>query len=235
MALPEDHEGLAAEYVLGTLDPAERAEVERAMANDPAFRAVVDGWDRRLAPLALALEPQAVPSHIRERVMAAIAREPKGQAQIINLLERRLSRWRQVAIGTIVAAAAAIALVLVVVPRGGSAGGTYVAVLQGQGSGPTFVASVDLARGTITVRPVAASLPAGKSYELWAIGAGRARPESLGVITADFQVPTQRLGQLNPSALGATSFAISLEPAGGSPTGQPTGPVVFSGSLVATE
>ncbi len=44
-----------------------------------------------------------------------------------------------------------------------------------------------------------------------------------------------RLGKVDPALLGDTVFAVSLEPEGGSPTGQPTGPVLYTGKLVATE
>jgi anti-sigma-K factor RskA len=74
---------------------------------------------------------------------------------------------------------------------------------------------------------VQAEAPAGKSYELWAIGDGRKQPESLGIIDKD----VQRNVAISPG----TILAVSLEPAGGSPTGQPTGPVVYTGKLVPTQ
>jgi anti-sigma-K factor RskA len=40
---------------------------------------------------------------------------------------------------------------------------------------------------------------------------------------------------MDPAVLNDTLFAVSLEPEGGSPTGQATGPVMFTGKLVATE
>ena len=76
---------------------------------------------------------------------------------------------------------------------------------------------------------------AGKTYELWAVGGGRAAPQSLGVIDASLKIPTEYLGKVDPATLGETVFAISLEPQGGSPTGAPTGPVLYTGKLVATE
>ena len=72
----------------------------------------------------------------------------------------------------------------------------------------------------------------GRSYELWALGAGRKAPESLGVINARAEIPAQLLGSLDSARLQDTVFAISDEPAGGSPTGQPTGPVLFTGKIV---
>ncbi|MGH6907819.1 MAG: anti-sigma factor, partial [Aestuariivirga sp.] len=114
MAKPEDREGLAAEYVLGTLDQRERADAERAMAADAEFATLVSGWERRLIPLALALEPVPAPSHLRSKVMAAISADA-ADPPIVGVLERRVRRWRGVAIGAF-AMAAALAGVIVFRP-----------------------------------------------------------------------------------------------------------------------
>jgi anti-sigma-K factor RskA len=55
------------------------------------------------------------------------------------------------------------------------------------------------------------------------------------VIDASFRIPASTLGKMDPSVMNDTMFAVSLEPEGGSPTSQPTGPVMFTGKLVATE
>ena len=72
--------------------------------------------------------------------------------------------------------------------------------------------------------------PAGKDYELWAM-----RPDgvaSLGVIETDEQGrATMRLENLD-AVETLSGFAVSLEPAGGSPNPKaPTGPVVMVGKL----
>ncbi|MDB5645043.1 MAG: uncharacterized protein JWQ05_712, partial [Methylobacterium sp.] len=72
---PEERDLRLAEYVLGTLPPAERAAVELELAVDPAARAARDAWERRLAPLALtAPEVQPGPG-----VWPAIARSVSGE------------------------------------------------------------------------------------------------------------------------------------------------------------
>lgn len=234
MASSKDHDGFAAEYVLGTLDGNERRSAERLMQSDAGFRAEVEGWEQRLSPLALALVPAAVPEHLRERVMTAVESEQRASAVVIDF-SARAKHWRSIAIAGWAVAAAATGFVLL-----NSAGlpppqGHFVAVLESQGPGPAFIATVDIGRGTISVRPVSATVPEAKSYELWALGAGRDIPQSLGVIAADFRIPAARLGKVDTVTLGQTMFAVSLEPEGGSPTGQPTGPVLFTGKLVATE
>ena len=74
--------------------------------------------------------------------------------------------------------------------------------------------------------------PAGKDYELWAIRDGH--PASLGLIKADAdgRAVLRLDGVGSPDSLAA--FAVSLEPAGGSPTPTaPSGPVVMLGKIAS--
>jgi anti-sigma-K factor RskA len=81
----------------------------------------------------------------------------------------------------------------------------------------------------MSVRRVAGAAPPDKSYELWAVAPNTA-PRSLGLVE---EASLSRVLDVPPS--GDLTLAVSLEPKGGSPTGAPTGPVVFTGALVPTE
>lgn len=74
MSYDEDHIAMAAEYVLGTLDGEERAQVETLMSADPQFKLLVEQWERRLGELHAmvgAVEPaDEVWSKIRTAVTA---------------------------------------------------------------------------------------------------------------------------------------------------------------------
>ena len=234
MARPEDMEELAAEFALGTLPPVEQQEAELLVASDAEFAAMVKAWERRLIPLALALEPVQAPPRIRGAVMKAIAGDAAGSETVVAW-KRKASAWRWATVGTSAIAASLAAFILVGRPTGPATEQRYVAVLQAEGPGPAFLASIDLANGSISVRTVGAPPQPGKSYELWAVGGGRDKPQSLGVIDASFRIPASKLGKMDPAVLNDTLFAVSLEPEGGSPTGQATGPVMFTGKLVATE
>ena len=218
--LPEELEELASEYVLGTLDAAEREEAKALLRSDRNFAVAVRRWERRLVPLAAEVKPVTPPEYMRRRILGAIG----GGAEVIRL-KRQVNVWRGLSLMTGALAAALTAFMIWNAKP--SEQGRYVAVLQPDSQGPAFIATVDVASGAITVRRVLAEAQAGKSYELWAVGGGRAQPESLGLIDGD--VKTQAM--LSPD----TVLAVSLEPAGGSPTGQPTGPVLYTGKLVATE
>ena len=84
-----------------------------------------------------------------------------------------------------------------------------------------------------TDQPTAESASdAGNVYQLWLLPPG-ANPLSLGLLTADSGVRETELSLAQIDALRITStLAISIEPTGGSPTGLPTGPVVYQASLV---
>lgn len=231
MAEPKDRDGLAAEFVLGTLSRAERAEAERLIAVDADFTSRVAGWENRMSPLALSLAPVEPPANLRDRVLQAVA---GGSDPRVVFLRRRAQRWRTAAIAAMALAAALASFIVFRAPPT-LEGGRYVAVLQAEGTTPAFLASVDLAAGTIRVRTLSAAPQPGKSYELWAAGAGREKPQSLGVIDADFRIGADKLGKFDPRTLQETIFAVSLEPEGGSPTGEATGPVLFAGKLVPAE
>jgi anti-sigma-K factor RskA len=109
----------------------------------------------------------------------------------------------------------------------------FVAVLEGDDRNPAFVAAISTKDKSIMVLRVGQLAPSpGRSHELWAIGGGGSAPRSLGLLSAASRFPADKLGAIDPAGLNQTTFAISVEPEGGSPTGQPTGPVVFTGKLV---
>ncbi|MFC6390368.1 anti-sigma factor [Methylorubrum zatmanii] len=235
----------AAEYVLGTLDAGERAAFERERAVDPAAEAALRAWERRLAPLALAapeIEPGAgIWQGIRDRIARegtdGAGTEASGPDRAtaandnrLGDLRRQLRLWRFTAAGAGLVAAGLALLVLTGLPRreAGQGEGRYVAVVTSAGDLPALIVSVDTAAGTARVRPVAAQAPAGQSLELWYVGPGAA-PKPLGLLDA----AATRL-RLPPEAGrgGEGVIAVSVEPPGGSPTGQPTGPVIYTGKLI---
>jgi anti-sigma-K factor RskA len=223
-----DMDALAGEYVLGTLSPDERLAAATRLRSEPAFRAAVAAWERRLQPLADAAPPASPPADLLDRILARLGDADAEGGGTVVALRQAVRRWR---ISTaLVGAAAAVLLGVVVLDRTATRPQSqFVAVLTAEGAKPAFVATVDVARGTIAIRRVASAAPADKSYELWAV-TPNAAPRSLGVVE---QVSLSRVLDVAPS--GDVTLAISLEPKGGSPTGAPTGPVVFTGALVPTE
>ncbi|MGI9407918.1 MAG: anti-sigma factor, partial [Hyphomicrobiaceae bacterium] len=235
---PED---LAAEYALGTLDAAEMFEAEQRIKLDPAFARDVAAWQEHLAPLLDAIPEVAAPEGVFYDVQRALGRPGYNTVQeqtptqdslnilVLDEAEQSMRTWRRLAAlsGAIAASLLTFVFLREVYQPQLRGTETYVAVLESDGREPAFVATVDLASGSVAIHRVGSAATAGKSHQLWAIGGGRVRPQSLGVIEANASISPEQFGTIAPDALRQTVFAISLEPVGGSLTGQPTGPVLF--------
>ncbi len=81
----------------------------------------------------------------------------------------------------------------------------------------------------VVVPAVHATLAADRATELWLI-APNAKPIPLGVFPAEsetMQLPPEIMARLNAQS----TLAVSIEPTGGSPTSQPTGPVIATGAM----
>jgi hypothetical protein len=113
MTEEDDIDGLAAEYVLGSLDPTERREVEARRRSDMALNAAIAAWQRRLAPLSEAAPGVEPPAHLYERVLARISAQAAsvGSANVIPFPAGGAGRRRTIAVGA-TALAACVALVL---------------------------------------------------------------------------------------------------------------------------
>lgn len=184
---------------------------------------------------------------------AAAARTERG-ADVVYLA-RRVRRWRVVAVGAGAIAAALAALIVVsqVAPDMIPAGRLHmpqliarspapavspanpnrlVAVLQQDSAAPAFLLTIDPANLNLTVRRVSAAADAGHSYELWLISPRFPKPRSLGVVGANEFTERGLSADYDLDTVRNATYKISFEPAGGSKTGAPTGPILFGGKLV---
>jgi anti-sigma-K factor RskA len=204
------------------------------------------------AEAPVALPPEAPPPAEPEVVVQA----PLQQAEVVDdgrivELTGRLRRWRGVAsaVGAIAAALLAVlglqvyrpdALPQAIRPKPRTQvvevpappSGQFVAVLQQDGNSPAFILTVDAATRNFTVRRVGGAPEPGKSFELWLISDKLPQPRSLGVIgTGEF---TERpvLSSFDAATISDATYAVTVEQAGGSPTGAPTSPPIFSGKLI---
>ena len=230
IAVPEfddEREALAAEYVLGVLDKGERDRARRMLLSDPGFARFVRDWEARLAPLADGVAPVPPPASLWARIEAGLDDAPNastpGVVHTLGPPARRpgTSFWRG---ATLAAGALAAGLATFIVLRPPPAQPVQ-AVLSASGAA-VFVASVEQ-DGGIAVRPVGTpAVPAGHDLELWVLPPGAARVASLGVLP-----PSGKQVPRGAATAPGTQLLVSLEPLGGSPTGQPTGPVVYAGRL----
>jgi anti-sigma-K factor RskA len=110
----------------------------------------------------------------------------------------------------------------------------YVALLQRDGGSPAFILTVDAASKNFTVRKVGADAEPGKSFELWLISDKLPQPRSLGVIGGSDFTARPVLADYDAGTINAATYAVTVEPAGGSPSGKPTSAPIYIGKLIET-
>jgi anti-sigma-K factor RskA len=189
--------------------------------------------------------PQTAPLRLPE-----LPRPPPPPANVIELTAR-LSRLRMAAAatGTMAAVFAMFILgsaiaptilpdalrpkprVIVQMAEGTAPPPRFVAALQRDAAAPAFILTVDFADRSLTLRRVSAEREPGKSYELWLVSNKFPAPRSLGVVSGGEFTQSGGLAPYDPATISDATFAVSLEPEGGSPTGAPSN-VMFLGKLV---
>ena len=220
-------DGLAIDTALGRLGREARAAAELRMTRDPGFRDAVAGWQRLLAPLDEATAPVAPPPMLWSRIEAVVAPPPAAPAAPPSLWSS-LNLWRGVAAAS--TALAVVAAILLVARPAPTPEPLLVATLASEGGAALVTATYDASRGAIILTPAGKADEAGRTPQLWVIE-GDSPPRSLGTIDLGspeaHAIPAERLRGLK----AGSTLAISLEPAGGSTTGAPTGPVIATGKL----
>lgn len=224
-------ETLAAEYVLGVLTAAEREAAARRLEADRAFAALVDRWETHLSPMAAAYPEVEAPGNLRSaldrRLFATTAMEPEGGAR--GGLWASLAFWRGLSAAALAALAVYVAVPFVA-PRLTEPRQQMVASLQAKDSDVEYVALFDSVHHQVALSHMSGERGADRDFELWMIEGGNA-PVSMGVIPAGSTIRIELSPEAQRKLAAGAVLAISLEPAGGSPTGQPTGPVVAAGDL----
>lgn len=239
---PEDRDLLAGIYVLGVLDLEECRAVEDMARLDPAMAEAIEAWQNRLAPLATLVAPVAPAVTLWPRIASSLGIEAAphplpaavgvvqadspGQGAPRPSMAGRIWRstgfWRSSTAAALAIAAGVAAFTLFQPPP---APRFTAALAPFHAPGAVFIAETE-ADGALLVRPIApVSVQPGKDLELWALPPGAKRPQPLGVLPAI----GKRVTGLKLAA--DTQIMISLEPQGGSPTGLPTGPVLWAGTL----
>jgi anti-sigma-K factor RskA len=227
-----------AEYVLGVLEAQDREQVERDMARSEAVASAVQRWRQRLLPLAEEAQPEAPAAHvwqrIRDELQLAEGRPARLAAERPGIWDS-LRFWQRFGLVTgVLLAAACVAIVTLLVRRPEPAAVAYMAsTITEKGGQVGWTATMDIDRARMIVVPGSPHpLSAGRSAELWLIPQG-GKPIPVGLISSTSPI-TIRLEPTLLARLGPTaSLAVSVEPRGGSPTGQPTGPVIAQGPIGA--
>ncbi|MGI8705039.1 MAG: anti-sigma factor [Sphingomicrobium sp.] len=235
----EEGNVLAAEYAIGLLVGQELQRARALASSDPGFAAEVAGWSGHLAQLLDSVEPVQPPARVLAAVKQAIS-EPPQRADNVYTLRRRLNVWRGFTLGAS-AIAASLAVMLVTRPEPieqvsppSEPARPMVAMMSAEDSAARLVATWDpSARSLVVAAAAGVEAVADQSHELWVIP-GDGTPRSMGLLPgaepAHLRVAEPMAEYLSEGA----TLAVSVEPVGGSPTGQPTGPVIAAGALQRT-
>ena len=239
MTTPQQSEGdrsrdelLAGEYVLGVLSLADRQRVEARIAKDRAFAAIVTRWQENLADFNEEYDEEMPPSRAYARIEARLfprsvfARELAAAGSWWN----SLLLWRGVAFASL-----ALLVTYASLETGWIAGTPAVRPLvadmvgSGGAAAVSLLARYDAGNGRIRLTPVAMKTADRHSLQLWLVPGGSNPALSLGVLPETGDGSVEIPASLRPRLGEGVTFAVSVEPFGGSPTGQPTGPVIASG------
>jgi len=227
---PERADALAGEYVLGTLRGRARQRFERLARTERIVADAVRGWEERLLPLAEALSPIAPPSRVWAAILARI-RIAAAAPRAGSLPWTPAGWWRGLAL---VGLATSLVLALALLKPAPQPEDTLVVVLAGQDAKPALVATSPRASRYLTVKAIAPiAVPSDRALELWMLPEG-GNPRSLGLVSMVSPTGVARIVlpvAADQALQNIPALAISLEPAGGSPTGLPTGPVLYSGPV----
>lgn len=230
----EDRVVAAGEYVLGMLEAGEKTEFESALPASAELREEVQFWERRLAGLGLRLKAAAP----RPMVWLDIQQQLK-RSNTVSL--RPAQPGRMTTAWALLATAASLVLTvglvvqlqkppLVITEPVLVAAVSYVALLEIPKTSMKWSVSVTPERKQIVLRATGAApvVATDRDAELWLIT--DAGPVSMGLLPKSGEI--RRDFPAGMMLASGNTLAVSIEPVGGSPTGQPTGPVVTTGSVL---
>lgn len=220
---PEDDAALAAEYVLGLLSDEELRAFELRLVSERNLRDLVEAWQVHFSDLAEEVPERAPPASVWKAIEA-------------RLFTQEQPFWRRLLVGRAFLGAALAGLFALAVVQLGwlepEPVAPLTAELASETQGPVARIELDPDTGRVAAELIALFPEEGRARELWLIQ-GENAPVSLGLLAPGQVVALTVPDALRPALAGAL-LAISDEPEGGSPTGQPTGAVLAAGPITAS-
>ena len=217
---PQLIEELAAQYVLGTLHGRARRRFERVCARNAKALDAVRRWEDRLVDLLAGVVPVAPSAVVWDQIKFHVRRDRALRPKRVGAT---FGNWRF----ALAAGIAALAIAFGLWTGFGPGNSEQIATVWDQ---QQQLWSIEATRGRGELHVNAGDnlmLDPARAYELWALPGAGAAPVSLGLMPKSGRW-TLQLNETQRLALSRSKqIAISLEPPGGSPTGAPTGPVLF--------
>jgi anti-sigma-K factor RskA len=232
----EEQDLLAAEFAMGTLEGEVLEHAERLVAEDPTFARDVEAWRQRLSALDRTAAPEKAADALWERIERSLdgLDDTRADAAVQKIAPRAAANqnfWKRCAVGGLAASLLLTAgLVTAVVTR--PAEPVYVAVLLADDRRPGALVQIYEDHEVKLVPLQEFTIPPERVFQVWTLPTPQSAPVSIGLLS---QARSIRLNLSDlPSPATNQFFEITLEPAGGSPTGRPTGPILFKGNAAET-
>lgn len=231
---------LAADHALGLTEGAELERAERLMATDAAFAQMVADWRARLGEID-ETAPLVTPSPTLWREIERSLDAPPARAEALapppDLADRFAKVWRSLRFWRVASGVAATAAVVLGIGLGlsemrNAEAPRLVAVLMNdQAQAQAMVEVRD--DGSVRLIPMAEiAAPQGRALQVWTLQDRAQGPRSVGLLDRARTAALVLQGLSRPAE--GHLFEITLEPAGGSPTGRPTGPILMKGLAART-
>jgi anti-sigma-K factor RskA len=205
--------------------------LQRQLARDPALGREVAGWQQRLAPLDAVGAPVAPPARVWRNIERRIAPDAASARGFARLWDS-VRFWRGAALASSIAALVLAAYLAALLPAARPRE-TMVVVMTDDKSTPAMTISWQTTgRGDrrLRVRVIGHQvMDPDTAWELWMLPGEDRKPVSLGLITTHETQLVEVPAHMLPAIDAAWGLAMSVEPKGGSPTGAPTGPLLYKG------
>lgn len=240
MTPDRDDRLLAAEFVLGLVDAETHAAAERRLASDAAFAREVAAWQKHFAAFDDTADPVVPPENLWSRIEAGMtAAAPAARVAPPGLLRRLWNSLGALRIAALSGTVAAVTFAIVATvsvryaKEVAARKPVYVAILVDDATRQAGAIVNAFADGRVEMIPlVDMTVPAGRALQVWTLWNREVGPRSVGLLDRARATPLD-LQQL-PTTAADQLFEITLEPAGGSPTGRPTGPILYKGTTART-
>lgn len=241
MTPDRDDRPIAAEFVLGLLEAEAQAAAERRLLTDADFARDVAAWRTRFAAFDDTAEPLAPAGDLWRRIEAGIGAVaapsvPLRQPGLVGRFWNSLGALRIAALSGTVAAIAFAVLATATVRHAQEVAArkpVYVAILVDDATRQAGAIVNAFADGRVEMIPlVDMSVPDGRALQVWTLWNREVGPRSVGLLERARATPLDLKSM--PTTANDQLFEITLEPAGGSPTGRPTGPILYKGTTART-
>ena len=223
----------AEDYVLGLLTPEEAASFEEQLEIDDALRSEMRDLKERLHELDITAAPEASTRDLWPGIEEKL--DEIGDQTVVDLKRARRSHpsksvhgyWRGFATAAIAASLLFVAISGAFFAFRSTPEPVVIAILLDGDANPGVIVEA-FGEDRVRILPlIDIAVPEGRALEVWTLPDPETGPVSLGLLPTaaeaslgGFDLPRPKAEQL---------YEITLEPETGSPTGRPTGAVLFKG------